>query len=78
MTVLCIVEIDEKGRITLPKELRKSFKLGKVLVVNAGDHVKLVPFPENPLQVLNGALNIGNPFNEIREEAERLLEKEAR
>ncbi len=73
---MCIVEIDEKGRITLPNELRKILKLGKVLLVNAGDHVILVPVPENPLQVLNGALNIGNPFNEIREEAERLLEKE--
>ena len=75
---MCVVEIDEKGRITLPKELRKILKLGKVILVNAGDHVKLVPFPETPLQFLNGALNIGKPFNEIREEAERLLEKEAR
>jgi len=59
--------------------VRKSLKLeGKVLVINAGDHVKLVPLPENPLQVLNGAISIGRPFKELRAEAERLIEKETR
>jgi len=61
-----------------PNKLGKNPDLeGKVLVVNVGDHVKLVPIPENPLQVLNSALSIGKQFKELREEAERLLEKEA-
>ena len=74
-----IFEIGEKGRLILPKEVRKSLKLeGKILVINAGDHVKLVPIPGNPLQVLNGVLSTGKPYKELRVEAEQLLEKEAK
>lgn len=76
---MSVIELDERGRITLPKEVRKSLKMnGRVLVINAGDHVKLVPIPENPLQVLNGAISIGRPFKELRSEAEQLIEKETR
>ena len=71
-----IVTIDEKGMIALPENVIESLKLGKVLVVNAGDHVQLVPIPSDPLQVLNGALNTGRQFKELRAEAQLLLEKE--
>jgi bifunctional DNA-binding transcriptional regulator/antitoxin component of YhaV-PrlF toxin-antitoxin module len=76
---MSVIELDERGRLTLPKEVRKSLKMnGRVLVINAGDHVKLVPIPENLLQVLNGAISIGRPFKELRAEAEQLIEKETR
>jgi DNA-binding transcriptional regulator/RsmH inhibitor MraZ len=71
-----IVKIDEKGRIALPEKVIESLKLEKVLVVNAGDHVQLVPIPADPLKVLNGALSTGRQFKELRAEAELLLEKE--
>ena len=73
---MSIVKIDENGMITLPLRVRKNLKPGKVLVVNAGDHVKLVSIPSDPLEVLNGALSNGRQFKELRAEAELLLEKD--
>ena len=66
--------MDERGRITIPSEIRRSTKItGKALIVNAGDHIKLIPIPENPFSVLEGAVSVKEEFNEIR----RRIEKEA-
>jgi len=73
------LELDSKGRLTLPKEIRESLGIGeKILVINAGDHLKIIPLPSNPLQVLHGALNVKKPFRELRKQAELVAEKEAR
>ena len=73
------MELDSKGRLTLPKEIRESLGIGeKILVINAGDHLKIIPLPSNPLQVLHGALNVKKPFRELRKQAELVAEKEAR
>ena len=74
-----VVELDERGRLTLPSEVRKSLQIGdRVLLINAGDHVKLIPLPADPFQTLNGALDIDKPFTQLREEAEKTAHREAR
>lgn len=76
---MSILDLDSKGRLTLPKEVRESLTIGKrVLVLNAGDHIKIIPLPPNPLQVLHGALNIRKPFRELRKQAELAAEEEAK
>lgn len=50
----------------------------KVLTINAGDHLKVIPLPSDPLRSLNGALDIRKPFRHLREEAEALAQKEAK
>jgi len=76
---LSILELDSKGRVTLPKEIRKSLDIGKkILIINAGDHLKIIPLPSNPLQVLHGAFNVKKPFKELRKQAELTAEKEAK
>ena len=71
--------MDKKGRLTLPKKLRESLKIGrKVLLINAGDHLKVIPLPSDPFTVLHGAFNIKKSFRELREQAEILAEKESR
>ena len=66
--------MDERGRITIPSEIRRSTNItGKALIINAGDHIKLIPIPEDPFRVLEGAVSVKEEFNEIR----RLAEKEA-
>ncbi len=46
---MSILKLDEKGRLTLPKELRESHDIGgKVLIIDAGDHLKMIPLPPNP------------------------------
>ena len=43
-----IVELDDRGRLTLPSEVMKSLTIGdRVLLLNAGDHVKPIP-PQQP------------------------------
>lgn len=76
---MSIVELDSKGRITLPKAIRESVGIkGRVLAINAGDHLKIIPLPPNPIQALNGALHLKKPFNELRKEAEELAVRESR
>jgi AbrB family looped-hinge helix DNA binding protein len=76
---LSILELDSKGRLTLPKEIRESLDIRKkVLVINAGDHLKIIPLPSNPIQVLHGAFNVKKPFKELRKQAELIAENEAK
>ena len=74
-----VVELDERGRLTLPSEVRKTLQIGdRVLLINAGDHIKLIPLPTDPFQTLNGALDIDKPYTQLREEAEKTAQIEAR
>ena len=75
---MSVLELDNKGRLTIPKEIRESLKIGmKVLIINAGDHLKIIPLPSNPFGVLHGAFNTKKPFKELRKQAEMIGEKEA-
>jgi len=76
---MSIFELDSKNRLTLPKEMRASLGIGKkILIINAGDHLKLIPLPSNPLEILHGAFNVKKPFRELRKQAELTAENEAR
>ena len=76
---MSILELDSKGRLTLPKEIRESLEIGKkILIINAGDHLKIIPLPSNPLQILHGAFNVKKPFKELRRQAELIAENEAK
>jgi len=76
---MSILELDKKGRLTLPKEIRDSLGIGKkVLIINAGDHLKIIPLPSNLFQILHGAFNIKKPFKELRKQAELIAKNEAK
>ncbi len=75
---MSILELDSKGRLTLPKEVRESLNIGrKVLIINAGDHLKIIPLPSDPFQTLHGAFNVKKTFKELRKQAELAAENEA-
>jgi len=75
---MSILELDSKGRLTLPKEVRESLNIGrKVLIINAGDHLKIIPLPSDPFQTLHGAFNVKKTFKELRKQAELVAENEA-
>jgi AbrB family looped-hinge helix DNA binding protein len=76
---MSLVELDKKGRVTVPKEYRRELGIqGKVLVINAGDHLKLMPIPKDPVKALRGAFTIRKSFKELRKQAEAEAEKEVR
>lgn len=68
---MSILELDSKGRLTLPKEVRESLDIGKkVLIINAGDHLKIIPLPPDPVQRLHGVFSIKKSFRALRKQAE--------
>ena len=74
---MAITELDSKGRLTIPKEIREQLKIGrKVLILNVGGHLKVVPLPKDPFQVLEGAFNVKKTFRQLRSQAETLAYKE--
>ena len=76
---MSLLELDKKGRVTVPKEYRRELGFqDKVLVINAGDHLKLMPIPKDPIKALRGALTVRKSFKELRKQAEAEAEKEAR
>ncbi|MBO3808265.1 MAG: division/cell wall cluster transcriptional repressor MraZ [Candidatus Brockarchaeota archaeon] len=76
---MSILELDSKGRLTIPKQIRESLGIGKkILVINAGDHIKIIPLPSDPFKILHGAFNTGKPFRDLRKQAELAAEREAR
>jgi AbrB family looped-hinge helix DNA binding protein len=76
---LSILELDDKGRLTIPKQIRESLEIGrKVLIINAGDHLKIIPLPSDPFQTLHGAFNIKKSFRELKKQAELIGENEAK
>jgi len=75
---MSILELDQKGRLTLPKAIRESLDIGKkVLIINAGDHLKVIPLPSDPFKTLHGAFNTKKTFKELRKQAELTAEKQA-
>ena len=75
---MSIVDIDERGRLTIPSDIRRNTKITKkALIVNAGDHIKIIPLPEDPFKELEGAISTKTPFNMLRREAEKQAMKEA-
>ena len=71
------VELDKRGRITIPKNLRQNIKHQKFIIIQAGDHIKLIPIPPDPLKTLEGALKTTKTFKELRREALEQATKEA-
>jgi bifunctional DNA-binding transcriptional regulator/antitoxin component of YhaV-PrlF toxin-antitoxin module len=74
---LAMLELDEKGRLTLPKLYRRELGIGrKVLLINAGDHLKVIPVPSDPVKALRGAFTVKKSFRKLRKQAEVLMERE--
>jgi len=72
-----VLELDSKGRLTVPKSYRRELQLErKVLVVNAGDHLKLIPIPKDPVETLRGAFSLKKSFRKLRKQAEAEAQKE--
>ena len=75
---MSIVDLDERGRLTLPSEIRKKTNLKrKALIINAGDHIKIISIPEDPFTTLKGTISIETPFKKLREKATTQITQEA-
>ncbi|SFS50408.1 AbrB/MazE/SpoVT family DNA-binding domain-containing protein [Halostagnicola kamekurae] len=71
------VALDDRGRLTLPKEVRERYG-DRYHVVQLPDGVKLVPVADNPLEALRDEFaDVEKSADELREEARNVALDEA-
>ncbi len=78
---MSIVEVDERFRVTLPKEVRKDFKLAKgerLYVISAGDSVIMKRVPKDPSSKLDKLIGRIKFNRDARRKAEGWLLKQGR
>jgi len=65
------VELDKKGRFVLPKDFREKLMTNKLLLVDAGDHVDILPIPD--LKTLKGKYKLKHTIEETEELQEKIV-----
>ena len=78
---MSIIEVDERFRVTLPKAVRKGFKLAKgerLYVISAGDTVIMKRVPKDPSSKLDKLIGHIKFDRNARRKAERWLLKQGR
>ena len=71
------VTLDDRGRLTLPKEMRERYG-DRYRVVELHDGIKLVPIAEDPLSALREEFaDVEKSVEELREEAREAAIDEA-
>jgi len=71
-----VVQLDERGRVTIPKGLRKKVGIERTLVVEVvEDHLELRPV-RNAFAELKGSLRSSLSLRELRQVSEEQLIKE--
>lgn len=69
--------LDDRGRLTLPKELRERYG-DRYHVVELNDGIKLVPIADDPLEALREEFaDVEGTAEELREEARETALDEA-
>lgn len=71
------VTLDDRGRLTLPKEMRERYG-DRYRVVELHDGIKLVPIADDPLSALRAEFaDVDKSAEELREEARETAIDEA-
>ena len=71
------VALDDRGRLTLPKDIRERYG-DRYHIVKLPDGLKLVPVAENPLEALRDEFSaIDKSADELREQAREAALDEA-
>ena len=76
-----VAEVDERYRITIPKEIRTTFKVVKgqrFFIVRYGDDLILKPMPSDPAEKLDRLVGDFEFGRESRRGAERWLMSQGR
>ncbi len=71
-----ILELDERGRITIPKEWRESLQLKRTVAIQSKQGILLIPLSNDPLNTLKGSFPTEKSVKELKQQASRLLEPE--
>ncbi len=71
-----VLDLDDRGRITIPKEWREKLSLNRVVAIHTKNSIHLIPVSNDPLKVLKGAFTTKKTTKELKKEALDLALKE--
>jgi DNA-binding transcriptional regulator/RsmH inhibitor MraZ len=66
-----VVELDKKGRLVIPRELRSKLPSNRLILRRLKDHIELIPLPDP--KSLRGRYRLEGSLTEIEERQERRL-----
>ena len=72
---MAVVVIDERGRLTIPSELR--VRDTKATLIPAGPFMIIIPLPAHPVRASGGWLRTKLSRRELKASAEKLARKDA-
>ncbi len=72
---MTVVEIDERGRMTIPKKI--GLKQSRAIVIPAGSFFVTIPLPKTPQKEAQEWLPTCKGRNELKVEAEKLAREDA-
>ena len=71
-----VLDLDDRGRITIPKEWREKLSMNRVVAIHTKNSIYLIPVSSDPLKVLKGAFTTKKTTEELKKEAFDLVSKE--
>ena len=72
---MSVVEIDERGRMTIPKKL--GLKKSRAIVISAGSFFVTIPLPKSPQKEAENWLPTSKERKQLKIETERLASEDA-
>jgi bifunctional DNA-binding transcriptional regulator/antitoxin component of YhaV-PrlF toxin-antitoxin module len=72
---MSVVEIDERGRMTIPKKM--GLKKSRAVVIPAGSFFVTIPLPKTPEREAENWLPTNKERKELKVEAEKLAQEDA-
>ncbi len=73
------MKVTRQGQTTIPKSIRDKYGIAegdRLIYVDLGDHLAVLPVPKYPLRVLEGLrLDVKEPVHEMRREALRVAQR---
>jgi bifunctional DNA-binding transcriptional regulator/antitoxin component of YhaV-PrlF toxin-antitoxin module len=72
---LSVVTVDERGRLTIPKEL--GIRGQRAIIIPAGSFFITIPLPDDPLAASKDWIRTSKTKKELSESAEKLAQEDA-
>ena len=72
---MAIVSVDDRGRMTIPKEL--GIRSTRAIIIPAGSFFVAIPLPDSPLEAAKGWLDTDRTREQLKASAERLAAGDA-
>lgn len=73
-----ILDIDSRGRLTLPKKWREKLKVKKMIAIRSKAKIHLIPVNPDPISELKGSFKTNKSLKQLKQQAITELLKEVK